>query len=127
MISAARGQTAEVHADWSGALVFVCSFSVVAHAFMIAIERVAYAASPVKYQSSACVYAAVASSISSPQPLFGSEYAPHSTVARGCALYVVEAAPLRLVLSNAAFHGATPAAIFALTRSSCSPVTSTPG
>jgi len=55
MISAARGKTSATHADWSGALLLVCSCTVDDHAFMMLIAVCACAALPVKYQRSAWV------------------------------------------------------------------------
>jgi hypothetical protein len=83
MISAARGHTEPALPVCSGALLLVCARMVADQASISSIDLRAYAALPVRYQASASVYAAMASSRSSVQPLFGLEYEPHSTVARG--------------------------------------------
>jgi hypothetical protein len=72
----------------------------------------------VRYQASASVYAAMASSRSSVQPLFGLEYEPHSTVARGFGTRVRDAYRLPIIWLYAASQGCSRAATRALTKSS---------
>src|SRR6266540_2807349 len=97
MISAARGQTEPAQPVCSGALLLVCALMVADHASIRAIDFCAYAVLPVMYQTSASVYAAMASSRSSVQPLFGFEYGPHSTVARGLGVRDSEAYLLPII------------------------------
>jgi hypothetical protein len=82
---------------------------------------------PVKYHSSAWVYAAWASLRSSVQPRFGFELGPHSTTAQGFAVYESEPCVSATALSKAAFQGCALAWIFAFTKSSWPRFTSTPG
>ena len=79
------------------------------------------------YQASASVYAAIASSRSSVQPLLGLEYEPHSTIARGLAVRDSEAYRLAIIWSYAAFQGWAPACTLPRTKSSWARLTSTPG
>src|ERR1700759_1667716 len=97
MISAARGQFVPAHAVCSCALLLVCDLMVADHASMSLIDSFAYAALPVRYQASASVYAAIASSRSSVQPRFGLEYEPHSTVALGFGTLVSDAYELAII------------------------------
>src|SRR5690349_19933783 len=97
MISAARGQTEAAQPVCNGALLPVCDVSVADHASMIWIDFCAYRASPVRYQARASVYAAIASSRSSVQPLLGLEYDPHSTTARGAGVREREAYRLPII------------------------------
>src|SRR4051812_46034217 len=91
MISAARGHTEPAQPVCSGALLLVCVVIVADQASISWIDLVAYAELPVMYQASASVYAAIASSRSSVQPLFGFEYGPHSTFDRGLGVRESEA------------------------------------
>src|ERR1051325_4533158 len=68
MISAARGHDEPAQPVCSGALLFVWLVITADHASISAIDFCAYRASPVMYQISASVYAAIASSRSSVQP-----------------------------------------------------------
>src|SRR5882757_6293563 len=68
MISAAFGHEDADHAVCSGALLLVWSWMVADQASISWIDFCAYAVFPVRYQSSASVYAAMASSRSSVQP-----------------------------------------------------------
>jgi len=85
MISAARGQEEPAQPVWSGALLLVRSLITADQASMIWIAFCAYRLSWVMHQASESVYAAIASSRPSVQPLLGLEYEPHSTIARGLA------------------------------------------
>ncbi|MFD0581490.1 hypothetical protein [Dactylosporangium darangshiense] len=78
-------------------------------------------------QASERVYAAIASSRSSVQPLFGLEYEPHSTVARGFGVRLSDAYFEPIIWSYAAFHGCAPAWTLPRTKSSWAWLTSTPG
>ncbi len=127
MISAARGQTdrpsrsAAARCCWCGPVI------VADQASISWIDFCAYALSPVMYQASASVYAAIASSRSSVQPLLGLEYEPHSTIARGLGVRDSEAYGLAIIWSYAAVHGCAPASTLALTKSSWARPTRTPG
>lgn len=73
MISAARGQVEAAQPVCRGPLLPVCEVIVADQASMIWIAFCAYRESPVRHQASAWVYAAIASSRSSVQPLLGLE------------------------------------------------------
>src|SRR5687767_10950348 len=96
MISAAFVQFEPAQPVCSRALCSVWSRMTGDQAFMYWIAFCARALLPVKYQRSACAYAAAASSRSSVQPLLGFEYAPHSTIARGAGLRESEASECEL-------------------------------
>ncbi len=73
MISAALGQEEPAQPVWSGALLLVWSLTTADQASMSWMAFLAYRSSRVMYQARASVYAAMASSRSSVQPLLGLE------------------------------------------------------
>src|SRR5262249_46829975 len=123
-----RGQREPVHPDCGRALLAVCVMRIADHASMISMAFWAYASLPVRYQSSASVYAASVSACSSLQPTSGFiELGPQSTDANGVGVYVSEASGLALTALSAVVHGSTLAVILPFTNSSDARVTSTPG